>query len=189
MPRQSVGHRWGPPIAGASLQNLNCSVTPGLCGLHAGAWEVFLEQVTGLKDAVKAAREQLRALSRGVSCAQAQTEKTCIQLADLDTVLESSEEEILQAATVLKFLVPQGPLRTTCPGLTVGIWWPEVCLFGEVQFPHVQNGGHIVSLLLTQWATVYIEQGMFQADSECPSNGWWVSFLLFPHSGALFTGC
>ncbi|XP_038404935.1 laminin subunit gamma-3 isoform X1 [Canis lupus familiaris] len=80
-----------------------------------GAWEVFLEQVTGLKDAVKAAREQLWALSRGASCAQAQTEKTCIQLADLDTVLESSEEEILQAATVLKSLViPQnGPSQPT----------------------------------------------------------------------------
>ncbi|XP_047556856.1 laminin subunit gamma-3 isoform X2 [Lutra lutra] len=70
-----------------------------------GAREAFLEQVTGLEGAVKAAREQLRELSRGARCAQAQAEKTCIQLAELDTALESSEEEIVQAAIVLKSLV------------------------------------------------------------------------------------
>ncbi|XP_022356069.1 laminin subunit gamma-3-like, partial [Enhydra lutris kenyoni] len=70
-----------------------------------GAREAFLEQVTGLEGAVKAAREQLRALSRGARCAQAQAEKTCIQLAELDAALESSEEEIVQAAIVLKSLV------------------------------------------------------------------------------------
>ncbi|XP_025769296.1 laminin subunit gamma-3 [Puma concolor] len=70
-----------------------------------GAREGFLEQVTGLEGAVKAAREQLRTLSRSVHCAWAGTEKTCIQLADLDAALESSEEEILQAALVLRSLV------------------------------------------------------------------------------------
>nr|XP_060466438.1 laminin subunit gamma-3 [Panthera onca] len=70
-----------------------------------GAREAFQEQVTGLEGAVKAAREQLRALSRSVHCARAGTEKTCIQLADLDAALESSEEEILQAALVLRSLV------------------------------------------------------------------------------------
>ncbi|XP_042769208.1 laminin subunit gamma-3 [Panthera leo] len=70
-----------------------------------GAREAFQEQVTGLEGAVKAAREQLRALSRSVHCAPAGTEKTCIQLADLDAALESSEEEILQAALVLRSLV------------------------------------------------------------------------------------
>ncbi|XP_032164132.1 laminin subunit gamma-3 isoform X2 [Mustela erminea] len=69
-----------------------------------GAREAFLEQVTGLEGAVKAAREQLRALS-SARCAQAQAEKTCIQLAELDAALESSEEEIVQAAIVLKSLV------------------------------------------------------------------------------------
>ncbi|KAF5914792.1 hypothetical protein HPG69_008912 [Diceros bicornis minor] len=75
----------------------------------------FVEQVTGLEVAVKAAREQLRALSRNVHCAQAGAEKTCIQLADLEAALESSEEEILHAATVLASLVvPQeGPGQPT----------------------------------------------------------------------------
>ncbi|XP_044938543.1 laminin subunit gamma-3 isoform X2 [Mustela putorius furo] len=69
-----------------------------------GAREAFLEQVTGLEGAVKAAREQLWALS-SARCAQAQAEKTCIQLAELDAALESSEEEIVQAAIILKSLV------------------------------------------------------------------------------------
>lgn len=93
-------------------------MTPELCGLHAGAREAFLEEVTGLEDAVKASREQLRALSRSAHCAQARAEKPCIQLAELDAALESSEEKILQAAIILKSLVPQGPLPTTRPGLT-----------------------------------------------------------------------
>ncbi|XP_058998586.1 laminin subunit gamma-3 isoform X2 [Mustela lutreola] len=69
-----------------------------------GAREAFLEQVTGLEGAVKAAQEQLWALS-SARCAQAQAEKTCIQLAELDAALESSEEEIVQAAIILKSLV------------------------------------------------------------------------------------
>lgn len=93
-------------------------MTPGLCGPHAGAREAFLEQVTGLEGAVKAAREQLRALGRSARCAQTRAEKMCFQLAELDTVLVSSEEEILQAAIILKSLVPQGPLPSTRPGLT-----------------------------------------------------------------------
>uniref|UniRef100_A0A8D0UBZ7 Laminin subunit gamma-3 n=1 Tax=Sus scrofa TaxID=9823 RepID=A0A8D0UBZ7_PIG len=80
-----------------------------------GAQEAFLEQVTGLEEAVKAARERLQALSRSARCAQAGAEKTCIQLADVEAVLESSEEEILHAATVLKSLaIPQeGPSLPT----------------------------------------------------------------------------
>ncbi|ELR51295.1 Laminin subunit gamma-3, partial [Bos mutus] len=70
-----------------------------------GAQEAFLEQVTGLEGAVKAAREQLQALGRSARCAQAGVEKTCIQLADLAAALESSEEEILHAATILASLV------------------------------------------------------------------------------------
>uniref|UniRef100_I3MHP0 Laminin subunit gamma-3 n=1 Tax=Ictidomys tridecemlineatus TaxID=43179 RepID=I3MHP0_ICTTR len=64
----------------------------------------FLEQMTGLEGAVKAAREQLRVLSRSARCSQARTQKTCIQLADLGAALESSEEEILHAASVLTSL-------------------------------------------------------------------------------------
>ncbi|KAK2501533.1 hypothetical protein MC885_006464 [Smutsia gigantea] len=68
------------------------------------------EQVTGLQGAVKAARGELRVLSRSAHCAQAGAEKTCIQLADLEATLESSEEEILQAAAV----IPQeGPGQPT----------------------------------------------------------------------------
>ncbi|XP_032274800.1 laminin subunit gamma-3 [Phoca vitulina] len=80
-----------------------------------GAREAFLEEVTGLEDAVKASREQLRALSRSAHCAQARAEKPCIQLAELDAALESSEEKILQAAIILKSLViPQeGPGQPT----------------------------------------------------------------------------
>uniref|UniRef100_A0A8C5YDM1 Laminin subunit gamma-3 n=1 Tax=Microcebus murinus TaxID=30608 RepID=A0A8C5YDM1_MICMU len=76
-----------------------------------GAREAFLEQMTGLEGAVKAALEQLRVLSKGAHCAQARAQKTCVQLADLEAALASSEEEILHAATVLKSLViPQeGP--------------------------------------------------------------------------------
>ena len=65
-----------------------------------------MEQVTGLEGAVKAAREQLQALGRSARCAQAGVEKTCIQLADLAAALESSEEEIMHAATILASLVP-----------------------------------------------------------------------------------
>lgn len=65
-----------------------------------------MEQVTGLEGAVKAAQEQLQALGRNAHCAQAGAEKTCVQLADLAAALESSEEEILHAATVLAALVP-----------------------------------------------------------------------------------
>ncbi|XP_019494053.1 PREDICTED: laminin subunit gamma-3 [Hipposideros armiger] len=73
-----------------------------------GFREAFLEQVTGLERAVKAAREQLQALGRSARCAQAGAEKTCLQLADLEAALESSEEEILHAATVLASLaIPQ----------------------------------------------------------------------------------
>ncbi|KAM4847896.1 laminin subunit gamma-3 isoform 1-T1 [Urocitellus parryii] len=71
--------------------------------LH-GAREAFLEQMTGLEGAVKAAREQLRVLSRSARCSQARTQKTCIQLADLGAALESSEEEILHTASVLTSL-------------------------------------------------------------------------------------
>lgn len=62
--------------------------------------------MTGLEGALKAAREQLRGLSRRARCAQAGTRKTCVQLADLGAALESSEEEILHAASVLSSLVP-----------------------------------------------------------------------------------
>ncbi|XP_062938423.1 laminin subunit gamma-3 [Cynocephalus volans] len=80
-----------------------------------GAREAFLEQMTGLESAVKGAWEQLQALSKSAHCAQARAQKTCLQLADLEAALESSEEEILHAATVLASLViPQeGPGQPT----------------------------------------------------------------------------
>lgn len=36
----------------------------------------------------------------------------------------------------------------------------------ERLFPHLQNGGHTVPLVLTQWDHVYIEQVMFPVDGE-----------------------
>lgn len=57
---------------------------------------------------MKAAREQLQALDRKARCTRAGAQKTCVQLADLEAVLASAEEEILHAATVLASLVPQG---------------------------------------------------------------------------------
>lgn len=73
-----------------------------------GFREAFLEQVTGLEGSVKAAQEQLHVLIRSARCAQTRAEKTCVQLADLKAVLESSEEEILHAATILASLgIPQ----------------------------------------------------------------------------------
>ena len=76
------------------------------CGLSAGLREAFLVQVTGLKGAVKAAWEQLQALSGSARCGQARAGKTCLQLEDVEATLESSEEEILHVAAVLASLVP-----------------------------------------------------------------------------------
>ncbi|XP_054440811.1 laminin subunit gamma-3 [Pteronotus mesoamericanus] len=70
-----------------------------------GFREAFLVRVTSLEGAVKAAREPLQALSRGTRCGQAGAEKTCLQLADVEATLESSEEEIRHAAAVLASLV------------------------------------------------------------------------------------
>ncbi|KAM8801991.1 laminin subunit gamma-3 [Rhynchonycteris naso] len=70
-----------------------------------GFRDAFLVQVTGLESAAKAAREKLQVLSKSARCAQAGAEKTCVQLADLEAALESSEEEVLHAATILASLV------------------------------------------------------------------------------------
>ncbi|XP_012876743.1 PREDICTED: laminin subunit gamma-3 [Dipodomys ordii] len=76
-----------------------------------GAREAFLLQMTGLGRAVRAAGEQLRALDTSARC----DGKTCSQLADLRVALAASEEEILQAASVLTYLVrlPEGPGHPT----------------------------------------------------------------------------
>uniref|UniRef100_A0A8C5LN57 Laminin subunit gamma-3 n=1 Tax=Jaculus jaculus TaxID=51337 RepID=A0A8C5LN57_JACJA len=70
-----------------------------------GSREAFLGQMMGLESAVKSAREQLQVLSRSANCAQAGSQKTCIQLAELGAVLRSSEEEIQHAARALPSLV------------------------------------------------------------------------------------
>lgn len=64
----------------------------------------FLEQMVGLQDSVKATWEQLRVLQGSAHCAQAGAQKTCLQLAELEETLRSSEEEALRAATALSFL-------------------------------------------------------------------------------------
>lgn len=97
----------GSPEGGGFSVKSRSLCDPRDCVLSAGFRDAFLVQVTGLEGAVKAAREQLQALSRSARCAQAGADKTCIQLADLEGALESSEEEILHAATVLTSLVRQ----------------------------------------------------------------------------------
>nr|AAF08983.1 laminin 12 gamma 3 chain [Mus musculus] len=64
----------------------------------------FLQQMVGLEDSVKATWEQLQVLRGHVHCAQAGAQKTCIQLAELEETLQSSEEEVLRAASALSFL-------------------------------------------------------------------------------------
>ncbi|XP_021567698.1 laminin subunit gamma-3 [Carlito syrichta] len=97
------GSPWGPP----DILQGEAPWGDLYQGLHLlpGVREAFLEQTTGLEGTVKAAREQLRALSKGAHCAQASAQKTCIQLTDLEAALESSGEEILHAASVLTSLV------------------------------------------------------------------------------------
>ncbi|KAM5298542.1 laminin subunit gamma-3 [Ctenodactylus gundi] len=73
--------------------------------LHGTQERAFLEQMTGLESAVEGAREQLQVLRKAAHCPQAGAHKTCTQLAELEAVLESSEEEILHASTVLSSLV------------------------------------------------------------------------------------
>lgn len=65
----------------------------------------FLEQMVGLEDSVKATWEQLQVLRGNAHCDQAGAQKTCVQLAELEETLKSSEE-ILRAASALSFLVP-----------------------------------------------------------------------------------
>ncbi|KAM5329584.1 laminin subunit gamma-3 [Glossophaga mutica] len=70
-----------------------------------GFREAFLVQVAGLEGAVKAARQQLQALSGSAGCGRAGAGKTCLQLADVGTTLESSEEEMMHLANILESLV------------------------------------------------------------------------------------
>ncbi|XP_045702223.1 laminin subunit gamma-3 [Phyllostomus hastatus] len=67
--------------------------------------EAFLAQAAGLGGAVRAARQQLQALSGSARCGQAGAGKTCLLLADVAAALESAEEEVLRSATVLASLV------------------------------------------------------------------------------------
>ncbi|XP_054980051.1 laminin subunit gamma-3, partial [Sorex araneus] len=76
--------------------------------------EAFLEQVMRLEDAVTAIQQQLRGLSGATHCVQAGAQKTCTQLAELEATLESTEEEILHTAAVLRTL--EIPLKVEAPG-------------------------------------------------------------------------
>ncbi|XP_021510381.2 laminin subunit gamma-3 isoform X2 [Meriones unguiculatus] len=68
------------------------------------AWGPFLEQMAGLEGAVKAVREQVQVLRGRAHCAQAEAQKTCVQMSELGETLQSSEEEVLRAASALSFL-------------------------------------------------------------------------------------
>ncbi|EHB00219.1 Laminin subunit gamma-3, partial [Heterocephalus glaber] len=72
--------------------------------LLSGARGALLEQLTGLEVAVKAAWEQLQALSQAARCTQARAGKTCTQLAELGATLESSQDELLHTAAALTSL-------------------------------------------------------------------------------------
>lgn len=67
--------------------------------------EASLEQLVGLEGSMKATWEQLQVLRGSARCAQAGAQKTCVQLTELGETLQSSEEEVLRAASALSFLV------------------------------------------------------------------------------------
>nr|XP_023421308.1 laminin subunit gamma-3 [Cavia porcellus] len=96
------GYPWGPP-------DILQGEAPGGNGdqghhLLPGPQDALLGQLRGLEGAVKASRERLQALIEASGCAQAGTAKTCTQLADLGATLESSQDEILNAASILTSL-------------------------------------------------------------------------------------
>lgn len=84
----------------------------------------------GLEGSMKATWEQLQVLRGSARCAQAGAQKTCVQLTELGETLQSSEEEVLRAASALSFLVPWSPpallplCGSLCPALplTDGPW-------------------------------------------------------------------
>lgn len=81
----------------------------------------------GLEDSVKATWEQLQMLRGSTHCAQAGAQKTCIQLAELEETLRSSEEEVLRAASALSFLVPWSS-NPASPEARVGVFAPSSAL-------------------------------------------------------------
>ncbi|XP_023556020.1 laminin subunit gamma-3, partial [Octodon degus] len=97
------GSPWGP-------LDILLEDTPrgdGYQGRHLlpGAREALLGQLTGLEGAVKSTQEQLQVLREAAGCAQAAAQKTCAQLAELGSTLESAQDEILHATSMLTSLV------------------------------------------------------------------------------------
>lgn len=82
--------------------------------------------MAGLEDSVKATWEKLQVLRGHVHCAQAGAQKTCVQMAELEETLQSSEEEVLRAASALSFLVPWSP-NPASSGARVGVIAPKLC--------------------------------------------------------------
>ncbi|XP_074149992.1 laminin subunit gamma-3 [Sminthopsis crassicaudata] len=70
-----------------------------------GTREAFLEQMEELERSMRAARHQLGAASEHVNCTKNSSEKTCIQLGDIEALLLSTELEIQQASGALRTMV------------------------------------------------------------------------------------
>lgn len=105
---------WGVHVASSPLSDSRPWAS-------AGPQDALLGQLRGLEGAVKASRERLQALIEASGCAQAGTAKTCTQLADLGATLESSQDEILNAASILTSLVPGDPLPLKVLGHHLGL--------------------------------------------------------------------
>ncbi|XP_019331197.1 laminin subunit gamma-3 [Alligator mississippiensis] len=70
-----------------------------------GAKAMFLEQVAQLEGSVSAAWGRLRNASGAVGCVSSGSDKTCILLSEISTVLRSAQQEIQQAAATLTTMV------------------------------------------------------------------------------------
>lgn len=123
----------------------------------------------GLEGAVKAAREQLQRLNKGARCAQAGSQKTCTQLADLEAVLESSEEEILHAAAILASLVSQGtPPYPNTPNLGIGPCpSPPIDLVTLGMTPHFGRLNFICKVGITQCLLRGFSERTFAKGEAC----------------------
>lgn len=103
------------------------------------AWGAFLEQMAGLESAVEAAQKQMQVLRGRARCAQAEAQKTCGQVLELGETLQSSEEEVLRAASALSFLVrglpqpcfPWSLYYSLCPSPSLDCYlWFQVLFTG-----------------------------------------------------------
>lgn len=146
----------------------------------------------GLEDSVKATWEQLQVLRGNAHCAQAGAQKTCVQLAELEETLQSSEEKLLRAASALSFLVPWSP-NPASHGAAVGVFAPALpltdCLWcGALFMGCLMSPANwfTLGLLLTEKVTVCKERICVEQTEDIQ---WWAGSLRFPYPGTLLTEC